>query len=153
TGLADYGRAGRYFEHEIHRWTEQYRRSETQRLAGMERLIAWLPSHLPPDDGQVSLVHGDFRLDNMIFHEFGRVVALLDWELSTLGHPFADLAYQCAQWRLPVGNLRGLRAVDRRSLCIPSEEEYVESYCRGRGLTGIPHWPFYLAFSLFRLAA
>jgi aminoglycoside phosphotransferase (APT) family kinase protein len=119
----------------------------------MEQLIDWLPAHLPPDDGQVSLVHGDFRLDNMIFDESGRVVALLDWELSTLGHPFADMAYQCAQWRLPVGILRGLCGVDRRSLGIHSEEEYVESYCQRRGLAGIGHWRFYLAFSLFRLAA
>jgi aminoglycoside phosphotransferase (APT) family kinase protein len=119
----------------------------------MERLIEWLPGNLPPDDGQVSLVHGDFRLDNMIFDDSGRVVALLDWELSTLGHPFADIAYQCAQWRLPVGTFRGLSGIDRSSLRIPAEEKYVESYCRRRGLAGIPHWHFYLAFSLFRLAA
>ena len=152
-GLADYGRPGRYFERQIHRWTVQYRGSETEPLVAMEQLIDWLPAHLPSDDGQVSLVHGDFRLDNMIFDESGRVVALLDWELSTLGHPFADVAYQCAQWRLPVGTLRGLRGVNRRALGIPSEEEYVEIYCRRRGMAGIDNWRFYLAFSLFRLAA
>lgn len=152
-GLADYGRPGRYFERQIRRWTEQYRASETEQRTDMERLIDWLPASLPPDDGQVSLVHGDFRLDNMIFDDSGRVIALLDWELSTLGHPFADVAYQCAQWHLPAGLLRGLKGVDRKPLGIPSDEEYVESYCRRRGLAGIPNWHFYLAFSLFRLAA
>jgi aminoglycoside phosphotransferase (APT) family kinase protein len=153
-GLADYGRPGRYFERQIRRWTDQYRASETERRPDVERLIEWLPRSLPPDDGQASLVHGDFRLDNMIFDEAGQVMALLDWELSTLGHPYADLAYQCAQWRLPAGALRGLKGVDREALGVPSENAYVAAYLGRRGLpSGITAWEFYLVLSLFRLAA
>lgn len=151
-GLSDFGPPANYFERQIRRWTEQYRACETQRRPDVDRLIEWLPKSLPADDGQVSLVHGDFRLDNMLFDDSGRVVALLDWELSTLGHPYADLAYQCAQWRLPAG-LRGLEGIDRRLLGIPTESEYLAAYCRRRGLPTIPGWHFYLALSLFRLAA
>jgi aminoglycoside phosphotransferase (APT) family kinase protein len=153
-GLGDYGRATGYFARQIRRWTDQYRAAETDRRPDVERLIAWLPDSIPPDDGQAAVVHGDFRLDNMIFDNSGRILALLDWELSTLGHPYADLAYQCAQWRLPAGALRGLKVLDRTALGIPTEDAYVAAYLDRRGLSGrIPRWEFYLTLSLFRLAA
>ncbi|AZO45177.1 phosphotransferase family protein [Mesorhizobium sp. M7D.F.Ca.US.005.01.1.1] len=154
-GLGDFGRPGNYFERQLARWTSQYRASETGTVADMDRLIAWLETHMPADDGRVSLVHGDYRLDNLIFaSDRPQVLAVLDWELSTLGHPFADIAYQCMQWRLPhASDFRGLGGVDRSALGLPSEEDYVASYCRRRGLTGIGNWTFFLAFSFFRLAA
>ncbi len=154
-GLSDYGKPGNYFERQIGRWSQQYRASETETLAAMDQLIDWLPANLPPDDGRVSIAHGDFRLDNMIFHPTEmRVIALVDWELSTLGHPLADLAYQCMQWRLPNGgDMSGLAGIDRKALGIPSEEAYVARYCERSGLGGIDHWNFYLVFCFFRLAA
>ncbi|RUW59855.1 phosphotransferase family protein [Mesorhizobium sp. M7A.F.Ca.US.008.03.1.1] len=154
-GLGDFGRPGSYFERQLARWTSQYRASETGTVADMDRLIAWLETHMPADDGRISLVHGDYRLDNLIFApERPTVLAVLDWELSTSGHPFADIAYQCMQWRLPhASGFRGLGGVDRSALGLPSEEDYVASYCRRRGLTGIGNWTFFLAFSFFRLAA
>jgi len=154
-GLADFGKPGSYFERQLARWSSQYRASETEAVADMDRLIAWLEKHLPPDDGVVTLVHGDYRLDNMIFApDHPHVVAVLDWELSTLGHPYADIAYQCMQWRLPhQSGFRGLGGIDRAALGLPSEEAYVEAYCRRRGIERIDNWNFYLAFSFFRLAA
>ena len=154
-GLADYGRPGNYFERQIGRWTSQYRASETGAVGEMDALIVWLENHVPADDGVVSLVHGDYRLDNMIFHPTApRVIAVLDWELSTLGHPYADIAYQCMQWRLPhTSGFRGLGGIDRAVLGLPSEEAYVARYCERRGIDGIDNWTFYLAFSFFRLAA
>lgn len=154
-GLNDFGRPGNYFERQLARWTAQYRASETGTIADMDRLIAWLETHRPADDGRVSLVHGDYRLDNLIFAaDRPTVLAVLDWELSTLGHPFADIAYQCMQWRLPhASGFRGLGGIDRRALGLPSEEDYVVAYCRRRGLDGIGDWTFFLAFSFFRLAA
>lgn len=154
-GLSDFGRPGNYFERQLARWTSQYRASETGIIADMDRLIAWLETHLPADDGLISLVHGDYRLDNLIFAPGQpRVIAVLDWELSTLGHPFADIAYQCMQWRLPhASGFRGLGGIDRAALGLPSEEDYVAAYCRRRGLGGIGNWTFFLAFSFFRLAA
>jgi aminoglycoside phosphotransferase (APT) family kinase protein len=154
-GLADFGRAGSYFARQRDRWTKQYRASETERLADMETLIAWLERNEPPDDGRSSLVHGDYRIDNMIFAPDGsRLLAIIDWELSTIGHPFSDLAYQCMQWRLPnLDAMRGLAGLDRRSLGIPTEEDYVARYCQRMGLSHIAHWNFCLAFSFFRLAA
>ncbi|MBY0612484.1 MAG: phosphotransferase family protein [Beijerinckiaceae bacterium] len=154
-GLSAFGRPGDYFARQLSRWTDQYRASETGVLSAMDRLIAWLADNLPPDDGRVSLVHGDYRIDNMIFDKNApRLLALLDWELSTLGHPFADLAYQCMQWRLPnQGRMRGLAGVDRAAIGLPSEAQYVARYCERMGLAGIPNWTFYLAFSFFRLAA
>ncbi len=154
-GLSDYGRPGSYFERQLARWTSQYRASETEIVDDMEALIAWLERNLPADDGRASLVHGDFRLDNVMFaKDSSRVVAVLDWELSTLGHPFADIAYQCMQWRLPYeAGFRGLGGIDRKAIGLPTEEEYVEAYCRRRGISGIGNWTFYLAFSFFRLAA
>ncbi len=154
-GLADYGKPGNYFQRQLDRWSRQYRASETETIADMEALMPWLQAHMPADDGRVSLVHGDFRLDNMMFHpQQPQVLALVDWELSTLGHPFADLAYQCMQLRMPhEGVMPGLGGVERSPLGIPSEQQYVEQYCQRMQLAGIDHWHFYLAFSFFRFAA
>ena len=154
-GLSDYGRPGNYYERQVGRWTKQYRATETEILADIETLIAWLPANMPVDDGKVGLAHGDFRLDNMMFHPSeSRVLALVDWELSTLGHPYADLAYQCMQLRMHnTGVMSGLGGVDRESLGIPSEEEYVAMYCEHMGIDEIPHWNFYLVFSFFRFAS
>ncbi|MFT5635448.1 MAG: aminoglycoside phosphotransferase (APT) family kinase protein [Cognaticolwellia sp.] len=155
-GLQDYGKAGNYFERQFGRWTSQYRTTELKKIPTMDQLILWLEKHLPEDDGKVCLVHGDFRLDNMMFaKDKPEVMAVLDWELSTLGHPFSDLAYQCMQLRMPqgMGTIDGLKGVDRASLGIPTEEEYVGDYCQRMGIDGIQNWSFYLAFSFFRLAA
>jgi aminoglycoside phosphotransferase (APT) family kinase protein len=154
-GLADFGRPGSYFARQLQRWTEQYRASETATIIDMDRLIDWLGAHVPADDGRMSLVHGDWRIDNMIFDRSSpRLLAVLDWELSTLGHPFADLAYQCMQWRFAnAGDFRGLGGVDARALGIPDETSYVATYCRRMGLDGVPDWTFLLAFSFFRIAA
>ena len=153
-GLSDYGKPGSYFARQYQRWTDQYRASETARIEDMERLIAWLADKVPADDGRVALVHGDWRIDNMIFDSNSpRLLAVLDWELSTLGHPFADLAYQCMQWRLPNGRYRGLGGVDRAANGIPTEAEYVAAYCRRMGLEAIPDWTFLIAFSFFRSIA
>ncbi len=153
-GLADYGKPGSYFARQYQRWTDQYRASETSRIEDMERLIAWLADNAPTDDGRVALVHGDWRIDNMIFDlKSPRLLAVLDWELSTLGHPFADLAYQCMQWRLPEGRNRGLGGVDRAANGIPTEAEYVEAYCKRMGLKAISDWTFLVAFSFFRSIA
>ena len=154
-GLADYGRAGNYFERQIGVWTKQYRASETERLEAMETLIEWLPANCPQDDGPPSLVHGDFRIDNLIFDPVDpKIIAILDWELSTLGNPLADLAYFCMCLRLPsVGHIPGLLGKDRAELGVPDEEAIVRRYCELRGIPAIAHWNFYLAFSFFRLAA
>ena len=154
-GLSDYGRPGNYFERQLSRWTKQYRASETETVEAMEKLIVWLQANVPEDDGQACLVHGDFRLDNMMLaKDSTEVIALLDWELSTLGHPYADLAYQCMQLRIPgTAAIPGLGNADRKALGIPTEEEYVARYCERRGIDGIDNWAFYLAFSFFRLSA
>jgi aminoglycoside phosphotransferase (APT) family kinase protein len=152
-GLADFGRPGNYFARQIHRWTQQYRASETEKIEAMERLIEWLPSHVPPDD-QTTLVHGDYRSGNMIMHPTEpRVLAVLDWELSTLGHPLADLAYHCMPYRLGPGTLGGFVHEDLARLGIPSEEAFIATYCRRVGRTAIPDWDFYVAFAMFRLSA
>jgi aminoglycoside phosphotransferase (APT) family kinase protein len=154
-GLADFGKAGSYFARQRDRWTKQYRASQTEHLPDMETLIDWLQRNEPPDDGRASLVHGDYRIDNMIFKPDGsRLLAVIDWELSTIGHPFSDLAYQCMQWRFPNHEtMRGLANLDRRGLGIPTEQDYIAKYCERVGISGIPNWNFYLAFSFFRLAA
>ena len=154
-GLADYGRPGGYFERQLKRWGEQYRASETQPIAAMDELIARLPARCPPDDGSVALAHGDFRIDNLMFHPSEpRVIAIVDWELSTLGHPLADLGYFCMALRLPRNPaLPGLAGLDRAALGIPEEAALLARYS---ALTGRPipsDWPFVLAFSFFRLAA
>ena len=154
-GLSEFGRPGNYYERQISRWTKQYRASETETLASMERLIEWLPANLPFDDGRVSLVHGDYRLDNMIFHPTEpRIIGILDWELSTLGHPLADLAYQLMAWRFPRdGGVAGLQGIDRATLGIPDDESYIRSYCDRTGQGAIENWNFYMAFCFFRMAA
>jgi aminoglycoside phosphotransferase (APT) family kinase protein len=152
-GLADFGRAGNYFARQIHRWTAQYRASETETIPAMERLVEWLPEHVPPGD-ETTLVHGDYRLGNMVLHPTEpRILALLDWELSTLGHPLADFAYHCLPYRLGREPLDGLVGADLPALGIPAEGAYVAAYCRRTGRPGVPGWEFYLAFALFRLAA
>jgi aminoglycoside phosphotransferase (APT) family kinase protein len=152
-GLADFGRAGNYFERQIGRWGKQYRASEVEPIEAMDRLIEWLPLHIPPGD-ETTVVHGDFRLDNLVFHPTeARVIAVLDWELSTLGHPLADLSYHCMAWHIPPGGFRGIAGVDLAALGIPSERAYIERYCARTGRSGIDHWPFYLAYNLFRIAA
>ena len=154
-GLSDYGRPGNYFERQVTRWSKQYRASEIDSIPDMETLMRYLAANMPPDDGCVSLVHGDYRLDNMMFHSTEpRVIALLDWELSTLGHPLADLANQCMAWMLPSqGSMLGLSDINRAEWGIPSNDEYIAQYCKRTGRTEIEHWNFYLIFSLFRLAA
>ncbi len=154
-GLADYGKPGNYFARQLDRWSSQYRASIDTPSDAMTAIMQWLGANMPPDDGQVSLVHGDWRLDNMIFESDAPMVAgVLDWELSTLGHPMADLAYQCMQWRLPNhGDMRGLAGVDTKALKLPSEADYVAKYAARRGLDTVDDWPFYLVFAFFRLAA
>jgi aminoglycoside phosphotransferase (APT) family kinase protein len=152
-GLSDYGKPGSYFVRQLTRWTEQYRASETETIADMDNLIVWLGRHVPADDGRVALAHGDWRIDNMIFDARApRLLAVLDWELSTLGHPFSDLAYQCMYWRMPNAS-NGLGGIDRAAQGLPSEAEYVEAYCRRVGLDGIADWTFLIAFSFFRIIA
>lgn len=154
-GLDDYGPGGDYYARQIDRWTRQYRASETQTIPAMEELISWLSRNRPDDDGRRTLVHGDFRIDNMLFAQNGTdCVAVLDWELSTLGHPLADLAAVIMQWRMPTGpDGRGLAGVDRRALGLPSDAEFVDAYCNRTGLSGIDGFGFYLAFCFFRMAA
>jgi aminoglycoside phosphotransferase (APT) family kinase protein len=153
-GLADYGKPGNYIERQVARWTQQYRASETEKIDAVERLIEWLPKHIPAGE-QTSIVHGDFRLDNTIFHPTEpRILAVLDWELSTLGHPLVDLAYYCMRYHLPSAEFRGLDGVDVRSYMIPSEAECVAEYCRLRGIASVSpqDWTYYSAFCMFRMA-
>lgn len=155
-GLSDYSKGGNYFERQLARWTSQYQVTELQKIAAMDQLGQWLDKNVPQDDGRVCLVHGDYRLDNVMFKKDApEIIAILDWELSTLGHPFADLAYQCMGLRMPqgLGSIDGLKGVDRASLGIPNEAEYVAKYCQRMGIKHIENWTFYLAFSFFRLAA
>lgn len=154
-GLSDYGRASHYFARQIDLWTAQYRAAQTDDLDAMEKLIAWLPAHCPAESGKPTLVHGDFRIDNFIFERgVPRVRAVLDWELSTLGNPLADLAYFCMCLRLPrQGHIAGLAGLERAALGVPGEDAIVAQYCRLRGIDAIENWNFYLAFSFFRLAS
>ncbi|WP_394757610.1 phosphotransferase [Rhodoferax sp.] len=160
-GLATYGKPGNYFERQIGRWSKQYVASVTQPIPEMDQLMAWLPQHIPAmarAEHMVSIVHGDYRLDNLMFHPTEpRIVAVLDWELSTLGHPLADFSYHCMAWHIPPGAFRGIGGVDLASLGIPSEDEYIRLYCTRTGLT-TPEalkadWNFYMAYNLFRIAA
>ena len=154
-GLADYGKPGQYIERQVARWSKQYRASATEPNAAMERLMEWLPLHIPADE-QTSIVHGDLRLDNAIFHTHEpRILAVLDWELSTLGHPLVDLAYLCMRHHLSADQFKGLGNLDLAGLQIPSEAECVTEYCRLRGLAPVSprDWTYYLAFNMFRLGA
>ena len=153
-GLLDFGKPGNYFERQVGRWIKQYRAAETESYPEVETLIAWLEKTMPDDDGLISIVHGDYRLYNMIFdHEKESMLALLDWELSTIGHPYADLAYQCMNWHIPqIGITPGLAGINLEKLGIPSEDDYVSNYCSKMGINSIPNWSFYLAFGFFRLA-
>ena len=150
-GLLDFGKPGNYFERQVGRWIKQYRAAETENYPEVETLIAWLEKTMPDDDGLISIVHGDYRLYNMIFdHEEESMLALLDWELSTIGHPYADLAYQCMNWYIPqIGITPGLAGINLEKLGIPSEDDYVSNYCSKMGINSIPNWSFYLAFGLF----
>jgi len=153
-GLGDYGKPGNYLARQIDRWSRQYRASETEGIHSMDNLIEWLPENIPPGE-ETSIVHGDYRIDNVIFHPTEpRILAVLDWELSTLGHPLADFAYHCMTWRMPEGaHGRGLAGVDLAALGIPAEREYIARYCRLTGRESIPHFEYYLAYNMFRLAA
>jgi aminoglycoside phosphotransferase (APT) family kinase protein len=152
-GLADYGKPGNYFARQIARWSRQYRASETEKVEDMDRLIEWLPENIPPGD-ETTVVHGDYRMDNLVFHPSEpRILAILDWELSTLGHPLADFSYHCMSWHIPPGKFRGIAGLDLAALGIPGEEQYVASYCARTGRERIEHWDFYLAYNLFRIAA
>ena len=154
-GLTDYGKPGNYYTRQIGRWTKQYRASETELVPDMEALIEWLPDHIPQGEESVALVHGDYRLDNMMFHPTEpRIIGILDWELSTLGDPLADLAYQLMAWQFPrEGGIAGLEGLNRSELGLPSDEEYIATYCERTGRSGINNWPFYMAFCFFRIAA
>jgi aminoglycoside phosphotransferase (APT) family kinase protein len=152
-GLGDYGRPGNYFARQIARWSRQYLDDEAAgRDPHMDRLVEWLPQHIPPGD-EAAIVHGDFRIDNLIFHPTGpRVLAVLDWELSTLGNPLADFAYHVMMYRMPPLGVTGLAGLDLAALNIPSEADYVAAYARRTGRTEILHLDFYIAFNMFRLA-
>ncbi|MDO7836486.1 phosphotransferase [Sphingobium sp. HBC34] len=152
-GLGDYGPKGNYFERQIARWTKQYRAAETEHLPAMEELIRRLPEAVPPDD-QVGIAHGDYRLENVMFHPTEpRVIAILDWELSTLGHPMADLAYNCFMWHSHDATWGTFDGIDFATSGIPTEDDYVAAYCRRTGRDSISHWNFYMAFGIFRLAS
>ena len=159
-GLGDYGRPGKYLERQVARWTQQYRAAQTETIAAMERLIDWLPQHIPVADDAAAgsrIVHGDYRLDNVIFHATEpRILAVLDWELSTLGHPMVDFAYHCMTWRMPSGATRGMHGADLAALGIPLEADYVQTYLRrvggACGDVSAADWNYYLAFNMFRLA-
>lgn len=152
-GLQTYGREGGYIQRQIDRWTKQYRTSETQRIEAMDNLIAWLPDNIPHGD-ETTIVHGDYRIDNVIFHPSEpRILAVLDWELSTLGHPLADFAYHLMAWRLGPGQFRGMNGVDLGALGIPSERAYTQRYCQRTGRADAGNVDFYLAYNMFRLAA
>jgi aminoglycoside phosphotransferase (APT) family kinase protein len=160
-GLSDYGRPGNYFDRQIARWGKQYQASVTQPIEAMDRLIDWLPAHMPAsarDETKVAVVHGDYRLDNLVFHSTEpRVLAVLDWELSTLGHPLADFSYHCMAWHIPPGAFRGIGGLDHAALGIPTEADYVRRWCERTRLAEpdalAADWNFYLAYNLFRMAA
>jgi aminoglycoside phosphotransferase (APT) family kinase protein len=152
-GLTGYGKPGNYFARQIDRWSKQYKTSETEKIDAMDKLIEWLPNHIPPGEDS-SIVHGDFRMDNMIFHPTEpRVLALLDWELSTIGHPLADFSYHCMSWHITPGDFRGIGGLDLKALGIPDEKSYIAKYCERTGKTIRPEdFNFYLAYNMFRMA-
>ena len=160
-GLAGYGKPGNYFERQIGRWSKQYQASITQPIPEMDQLMQWLPAHMPAsakDESRVAIVHGDYRLDNLMFHPTEpRVIAVLDWELSTLGHPLADFAYHCMSWHIPAALGRGIAGLDLVALGIPSEQDYIQRYCERTGTADVAalhaDWNFYMAYNMFRIAA
>jgi len=152
-GLEGFGRPDGYVARQIARWSRQYQASRTEPLAAMDRLIEWLPAHLPADDA-AAIAHGDYRVGNLIFHPTEpRVVAVLDWELATIGHPLADLAYNCLAYRLTATHDHGFPPGDLAALGLPSEADYVGAYCRRTGRTGLADWEFFIVFAMFRIAA
>jgi aminoglycoside phosphotransferase (APT) family kinase protein len=160
-GLAGYGKPGNYFERQIGRWSRQYTASITRPIPAMDKLMEWLPQNIPPmarDDRMSCIVHGDFRLDNLMFDmQDAEVIAVLDWELSTLGHPLADFSYHCMCWHIPYGMFRGIGGLNLAALGIPAEQDYISSYCDRTGLA-VPEqlladWNFYMAYNMFRIAA
>ena len=163
-GLGNYGKPGNYFDRQIGRWSKQYLASITEPIDAMDRLMEWLPQHIPAsarDASQVAIVHGDFRLDNLVFHASEpRVIAVLDWELSTLGHPLADFSYHCMSWHIQPGAFRGIGGLNLAALGIPDEPSYVRRYCERTGRiaagasleTVLADWNFYMAYNLFRMA-
>jgi aminoglycoside phosphotransferase (APT) family kinase protein len=160
-GLASFGKPGNYIERQIGRWSKQYAASATQAIPEMDRLMAWLPGNIPSsakDESLISIVHGDYRLDNLMFHPSEpKVLAILDWELSTLGHPLADFSYHCMAWHIKPGSFRGIGGLDHQALGIPEESEYIKRYCERTGFTTpeklAVDWNFYMAYNLFRIAA
>lgn len=154
-GLGDYGKEGQYFERQIARWSSQYDLAKTEEIPEMERLKSWLPANIPAGSDETTIAHGDYRLENTIVHPTEpRIIAVLDWELSTLGHPLADLSYNCMIYHFGkgYGATSGLAGLDLKAMGFPTEQEYLAAYCRRTGRAGIPHWDFYMAFSMFRLA-
>ena len=152
-GLGDFGKTGNYLGRQIARWSRQTLASTLPVPDAMQRLMQWLPQHLPAGD-ETTLVHGDYRLDNLVFHATEpRVIGLLDWELSTLGHPLADFSYQCMAWHIPSTVWRGIAELDLKALGIPQEADYVRRYAERTGRDAAEHWDFYMAYNLFRMAA
>ena len=160
-GLGSFGKPGNYFERQIGRWSKQYRASVTQSIPAMDQLMEWLPRNIPDmarDESMVSIVHGDYRLDNLVFDsDRPELVAVLDWELSTLGHPLADFSYHCMAWHIPQGMFRGMGGLDLAALGIPAEVHYIGQYCERTGLATprqlLQDWNFYMAYNMFRIAA
>jgi aminoglycoside phosphotransferase (APT) family kinase protein len=154
-GLGDYGKTGNYMARQVGRWSKQYRATDIDRIEAMDNLIDWLPHNIPEGD-ETTIVHGDFRLDNVIFHPTeARVLAVLDWELSTLGHPLVDFAYLATSWHMPVSIFPSIAGLDLQQLGIPSERQFVETYCgrMGRPAVDPAAWNYYIAYNLFRIAA
>ncbi|MBP8309761.1 MAG: phosphotransferase [Burkholderiaceae bacterium] len=154
-GLGDFGRPGNYFGRQISRWSKQYQVTETEHIEAMNKLIEFLPGAIPPGD-EATVVHGDYRLDNLMFHPTEpRIIAILDWELATIGHPLADFSYHCMSWHIEPGAFRGIAGLDLASLGIPDEQSYIRRYCERTGRDPakvVEHWDFYIAYNMFRLA-
>jgi len=154
-GLGDFGRPGNYFSRQISRWSKQYQVTETEHIEAMNKLIEFLPGAIPPGD-EATVVHGDYRLDNLMFHATEpRIIAILDWELATIGHPLADFSYHCMSWHIEPGAFRGIAGLDLASLGIPDEQSYIRRYCERTGRDPaqvVEHWDFYIAYNMFRLA-
>lgn len=152
-GLSDYGKSGNYVARQVHRWSKQYQELDLDRIPAMDRLAEWLPENIPASE-DIRIVHGDYRIDNIMFHKTEpKIIAVLDWELSTIGDPLADFSYHCMLWRLPREMFTGIGGLDFHKEGMPTEEEYVQMYCKNTGRDHIPSWDFYMAYNLFRLTA